>query len=470
MKERKIKVICYLTLICLLLGASPVDTYASEPTDDIEVVLPANDEQSQENADIDEEETDDADNIAEEETNGAATNPNASYHEEAKNIESEDINITYNDNENITDESTVSSLPVGWIDAGDKRWYRHEDGSFTSNDWEEIEGKWYYFDAEGWLVRGWLKLGNTWYYLNKPDGHRATSWNLIDGYWYYFLPDGKMVTDWFLQNGTWYYLGENGKMRIGWEELSGKWYYFDKDGKMVTGWIQIDETWYYLNTKGDAATNWNLIDGYWYYFYPNGKMAVNWIQLSGTWYYLGENGKMRTGWLSWEGHWFYLRESGAMVTGWLDWEGNRYYFLSNGVMVTGDYKIGDIPYHFIPTGSLDMGQSVVNYAMQFIGNPYVWGGVSLTNGCDCSGFTMKVFEKFGITIPRTSGEQRGSGTAVGSLSAARPGDLLCYEGHVGIYIGNGQMVNASNSAPYPEGGIKLTSATYKTIITIRRLV
>ena len=111
------------------------------------------------------------------------------------------------------------------------------------------------------------------------------------------------------------------------------------------------------------------------------------------------------------------------------------------------------------------GQAVVDYACQFIGNPYVWGGTSLTNGADCSGFVQSVYKHFGITLPRTSGEMRSSGRGV-SYSEAIPGDIVCYDGHVGIYMGDGQIVNAINSRK----GIGILPATYTNIITVRRLI
>lgn len=111
------------------------------------------------------------------------------------------------------------------------------------------------------------------------------------------------------------------------------------------------------------------------------------------------------------------------------------------------------------------GQAVVDYAMQFVGNPYAWGGTSLTNGADCSGFVQSVYANFGIGMPRTSRAMRGAGTEV-SYSEAVPGDVICYEGHVGIYIGNGQIVNAIDESH----GIGVSSATYANIITVRRLL
>lgn len=111
------------------------------------------------------------------------------------------------------------------------------------------------------------------------------------------------------------------------------------------------------------------------------------------------------------------------------------------------------------------GQAVVDYACQFIGNPYVWGGTSLTNGADCSGFVQQVYAYFGISLPRTSYEQRAVGTAV-SYDEAVPGDIICYDGHVGIYAGDGQIVNAMN----PAQGIGISPATYTNIITVRRVL
>lgn len=115
------------------------------------------------------------------------------------------------------------------------------------------------------------------------------------------------------------------------------------------------------------------------------------------------------------------------------------------------------------------GSDVVNYACKFIGNPYVFGGTSLTDGCDCSGFVMSVYANFGISLPHSSIALQSSGKEV-SYSNAKAGDLICYAGHVAIYMGNGQVVNASSPAPYPVGGIKTNSATYRQILSVRRVL
>lgn len=111
------------------------------------------------------------------------------------------------------------------------------------------------------------------------------------------------------------------------------------------------------------------------------------------------------------------------------------------------------------------GQSVANYACQFVGNPYVYGGTSLTNGADCSGFVMSVYAEFGVSLPHSSSGMRSVGYEV-SQDAMQPGDIICYSGHVAIYVGNNTIVHASTAAT----GIKYTSpANYKSIITVRRI-
>ncbi len=113
-------------------------------------------------------------------------------------------------------------------------------------------------------------------------------------------------------------------------------------------------------------------------------------------------------------------------------------------------------------GVSDVRVDVCQYAKEFIGNPYVWGGTSLTKGADCSGFVMKVFQKYGVKLPRNSRSQANCGTTI-KVSEAKPGDLIFYArgktiNHVAIYIGNGQVVHASS----PKTGIKISNISYRT--------
>lgn len=112
------------------------------------------------------------------------------------------------------------------------------------------------------------------------------------------------------------------------------------------------------------------------------------------------------------------------------------------------------------------GEQIVEYALQFVGNRYVYGGTSLTKGTDCSGFVMRVYEAFGFNLPRSSYSQRSVGTKV-SADEIQPGDIVCYSGHVAIYMGDGKIVHASNK----RDGIKVSDNwQYRKVITIRRVL
>jgi cell wall-associated NlpC family hydrolase len=117
------------------------------------------------------------------------------------------------------------------------------------------------------------------------------------------------------------------------------------------------------------------------------------------------------------------------------------------------------------TQSSSIGSAVASFATQFVGNPYVYGGSSLTNGTDCSGFVMSVYANFGVSLPHSSGADRSVGAAVDGLANAQPGDIVCYSGHVGIYIGGGQIVHASTA----KTGIKISDAGYRQVLAVRRI-
>lgn len=134
--------------------------------------------------------------------------------------------------------------------------------------------------------------------------------------------------------------------------------------------------------------------------------------------------------------------------------------------VNGNYTVSATYAEIInaATGS-DLGKQIARYGCQFIGNPYVMGGTSLTKGADCSGFIYRIYADFGYKVPRTSYQQRSAGQSV-AYADAQPGDIICYDGHVGLYIGGGYIVHASSK----KTGIKVSKATYREILSVRRII
>lgn len=157
-----------------------------------------------------------------------------------------------------------------WIKSNNRWWYRHNDASYTTNDWEKIDKKWYRFDYKGWMQTGWKKVDNQWYYLNS---------------------NGDMAIGWKKVKGDWYYLRTNGAMQTGWKKINGTWYFFDKTGAMVKeSFMHWKDQTYYLNRSGAMVTKWCKINDEWYYFDPSGAMCFNkWIDN----YYVASDGKWR---------------------------------------------------------------------------------------------------------------------------------------------------------------------------------
>ena len=149
---------------------------------------------------------------------------------------------------------TIYSKSSGnWIKSDSRWWYKHSDGSYTTNGWEKIGGTWYYFDSEGWMKTGWIKESGNWYYLDDS-GAMKTDWIKESGSWYYLDDSGAMKTGWCLVSGSWYYLNTSGVMQTGLQTINGKQYYLSSSGDMQVGWHNIGDDTYFFATSGARQT------------------------------------------------------------------------------------------------------------------------------------------------------------------------------------------------------------------------
>lgn len=399
------------------------------------------------------------------------------------------------------------STPSGWKKIDGERYYFNKNGKLVTN--QIINGK-YYVDENGQRASGFHQIKTHIYYFSEQTGKMMKGWQTIDGSKYYFNSSGKMVRDawigkrYLLSDGkmatkTWigkYYLNKNGKRTkktrsTGFWKYKKKTYYLDSDYQIVKNqWISSKGVYYYMGSNGVLATNQWVGN---YYVGSNGKRITNqMLTIDNKTYLLKKDGTKSTGMVKYNKKTYLFDRNGVMVTGWYNNTVATFYFLpTTGEMVTNQIAvIDDVFYRFDKDGhmiddetlnsDLATGEKIAAYALQFIGNPYVYGGTSLTNGADCSGFTQSVMAHFEINIPRVADQQaRGTdGTntkyakaKVISIKNIKPGDLVFYYSpisHVGIYIGDGKIVHASNSSAYPVGGIKISPYDYATIRAIIR--
>ena len=281
--------------------------------------------------------------------------------------------------------------PDHWINNGGKWWYRHQDGSYTKNDFEDINGQTYYFDASGYMVTGWRQIKSDWYLFNssgmmvkdqwsgnyylEKDGKMAKSkwvgttyfdgngivqpdrW-IYNGRWWYRYGDGSYPKNKFdVINNNVYYFNSDGYMLTGWQVIQGKWYYFNGSGAMVkNAWVGN----YYLQNDGTMATSkwingcyvdsngvWQpnqwMYNGKWWLRYGDGSYPQSKFDtVSGSTYYFDDAGYVVTGWKVINDNWYYFNASGAMAKN--TWVGN-YYLLGDGTMAKnqwiGSYYVGN---------------------------------------------------------------------------------------------------------------------------------
>ena len=287
---------------------------------------------------------------------------------------------------NAENELEVQAATNRWVRSGNRWWYCHRDGSYTKDDWEAINGVWYYFDQSGWMVTGWLKKPEGWYYLNPSTGAMATGWANVNGKWYFLNSAGRMVTGWLSRPSGWYYLSDSGAMATGWQYIRNAWYYLEEgNGNMVTGWKQVGNNWYYLQSSGAMAANTWIGDYYvngsgvwvqgywvqsgnrWWYANPDGTYPKNgWKTIQSKQYYFDKDGWMVTGWLKIGSTWYYLNPSGERAYD--QWVGTpkaigSCYISKYGKAVTGTtYSLGDYIYTFDANGYCTKKENRYSYA------------------------------------------------------------------------------------------------------------
>lgn len=405
---------------------------------------------------------------------------------------------------------------IGWVKYNKKYYYFDSNGVLLKNQWVNEK---YYVDQNGCRCAGFTVIGGNTYYFNS-DGVLQTGWIIVDGERYFTNGKGQLHQNGWLSSKK-YYASATGAMLKGLNQIGSSLYYFDPNTcvKVTSKKVDLDGASYYFKSSGAAGQNeWVTIGSKDYYCQSDGMIAKStwinnyyvdetgartnqapkngWMTVNGGKYFFDINGKMLKSIFlrDKDGYMYYLSADGTMVTGLYQIGSNRYYFHSDGrKAVSTTLAIGPMVYTLDEQGRIikeenisvvgnTLGTQIVQFALQYVGNKYVYGGNSLTNGTDCSGFTNLVFAHFGIKLLRVADDQmkgpsaayikqgyvKGTEVPV-DLQSLQPGDLLFYgsgnyASHVAIYMGDGQIVHASNSQPYPKGGIKISDYDYQTPI------
>ena len=277
-------------------------------------------------------------------------------------------------------EAAIAGLEVkpvtgSWQSNSTGWWYLYSDGTYLQSTFKEIDGKTYYFGANGYMLTGWQYIEGSWYWFENSGAMYANGWKWIDGSCYYFFENGKMaanteidgsyvnasgawVQDKWVYNewGWWYSYAKGGYPKSTFEKINGKTYYFDEYGYIKTGWQWIEGAWYYFDASGAMYANgWQWIDGNSYYFYKDGKMAANeeidgyyvnvsgaWVQDKwvynewGWWYSYAKGGYPKSTFETINGKTYYFDEYGYIKTGWQWINGECYYFHEDGVMASDE--------------------------------------------------------------------------------------------------------------------------------------
>ena len=399
-----------------------------------------------------------------------------------------------------------------WIRNGNRWWYRHADGSYTTNGWEVINGAWYYFDGAGWMVTGWLKRPSGWYYLTES-GAMATGWIQLGSTWYYLNESGMMQADtwignnyvdgsgawipgkvkaqagWIQSGSRWWYRHADGSYtRNNWEMINGSWYYFDGAGWMVTGWLKLGNNWYYLNPgNGAMVTGWLQLGSTWYYMNGSGAMETDtwignsyvdangvwdqsktkaqayWVLNGDRWMLVQEDGTYaKKCWKTVGGKEYYLDENGYMVTGWLK-QGSTWYYLKPTAKNSAE-KVGEKAYNYwVGTAGIG-GYYIDKYGRMVAGKDYSLGSYVYTfdaNGLctnrenrylqvtDANGRKYNVEKKTYLSDPQVGVDVTEDEFLAAAVYAESANQGLTGMTGVAMVMLNRMRTNETSSAPYP---------------------
>lgn len=350
---------------------------------------------------------------------------------------------------------TVEKQETGLVNISDRATGKEgyvfvEDNLSLAIGWRSSDGNKYYFDSEGFLPIGWKEIEGKWYYFgNKMEGLGLYTNGWQDGYW--LDADGcwtyKEEMTWYKDDWGWYIWDTSNWYPVSqWQKIEGKWYYFDEWGYMVRStWRNIGGTYYYFNFDGtlqcgamdkEGKETGQWIDGYWV------DHSGAWTGATAYWYWDG------TGYQLWDENGWQAKNSTEIID-------NTYInFDANGYANYYGERLMTVP-PMGGTGSATK-NNVVQYASRVLGFPYVYGGQTIA-GTDCSGFTMLSWASQGYNIPHNAGMQYSTYQSNEVwISEVQPGDLLFYMsgdidndygtgiGHVALYIGNGQTLEAGD--------------------------
>ena len=366
------------------------------------------------------------------------------------------------------------TMVTGWfLDGAVWRYYGGQgtahDGAMRKHSWL-WDGAWYWLDDNGAMATGWHTVDGAHYFMDGSGHMLSSGWKWLGGSWYYLHGSGAAATGWLL-NGSWYYLDPaSAAMRTGWQKIDNAWYYLDGSGAMrANGWMRLGNTWYYLYASGAMASGWQWVGGAWYYLGgpDDGAMKTGWFQDGDYWYYCDGSGAMAHN--EWIGSWW-VNGSGAWdpslpasgKTGWQN-PSNYYQVSSYGVRFPG---AGHGYYVTVPTIRADATReqcisAFLARARNYLGTPYRWNYSDAPGvGVDCiglvyqcayaTGMDLGEFNPYNHWITGPHGWHSHDANNFWSYGKIQkiafecraPGDLIFWPGHVAIYIGNDQVIEA----------------------------